>query len=216
MKSHAIKSSYTIIQRNNLDSGVMQTLSPVSVNYNTITKWIQLCRQGHVPRCNPSSSPLPEGFQLIDCKTRKVVKADTMSTTPEYIALSYLWGRSSWFTLSKSNNFSNISKLPQVIEDAISVTLGIGFRFLWVDRYCIPEDSHASKMAQIYSMDAIYSRAQATVIAAVGKDPSVGLPGVGAKRFSQPTAQAQDRTFIWSMSPCSDLIEISLWNSRGW
>jgi hypothetical protein len=213
----ALKSSYTILQPDNADSNIMTTLSPASVNYATVREWLRLCSEEHGPVCTPSSLNLPKGFRLIDCKHRRIVDVDTVSAAPEYIALSYLWGRTSWRASSTQVCTSpGLPNLPKVIEDALSVTLNLGFRYLWVDRYCIPEDSHTMRIAQIYSMDTIYSSAQATIVAAVGSGPSVGLPGVGIERFPQPSAHAQGRTFIWSMTPSRDLVKISPWNTRGW
>lgn len=213
---YALKSSYTIVQPENVESNIMAIVSPVSVNYRMIREWLRVCSQDHGSPCTPTSLHLPEGFRLIDCQDRRVIGVGTMSAAPEYIALSYLWGRPSWRASTQIKSSLDLLNLPQVIEDAVSVTRNLGFRYLWVDRYCIPEDSHALRLAQIYSMDTIYSCAQATIVAAAGSGPSLGLPGVGIKRFTQPTAYAQSRTFIWSMTPCRDLIQISPWNTRGW
>jgi hypothetical protein len=54
--------------------------------------------------------------------------------------------------------------LPKVVEDAMTVALGLQFRNLWVDRYCIPQDNHAVKTSQIEKMDEIYKSAEVTIL----------------------------------------------------
>ncbi|KAH6983776.1 hypothetical protein EDB80DRAFT_591835 [Ilyonectria destructans] len=41
------------------------------------------------------------------------------------------------------------TKTPNVIDDAIKATKGVGFTYLWIDRYCIPQEDKSSKNIQI-------------------------------------------------------------------
>jgi hypothetical protein len=51
---------------------------------------------------------------------------------------------------------SNFPKaMPSTISDAIDVTLKIGLRYLWVDRFCINHDDADDKHKIIQNMDAI-------------------------------------------------------------
>jgi hypothetical protein len=90
----------------------------------------------------------------------------------EYVALSYVWGPA-----PLENNY-----LPcpaeLTIEDSISVTLQMGFGFLSVDRYCIPQ-SDGSTSDQVNRMHLIYRDAEMTIIAVAGDSSSAGLAGVG-------------------------------------
>jgi len=70
-------------------------------------------------------------------------------------------------------------QLPNTIEDAISVTQQLGFRYLWIDRYCINQQDKTHATQQIEQMGSIYRNSEITIIAACGKDPSHGLPGIG-------------------------------------
>ena len=63
-----------------------------------------------------------------------------------YFALSYVWGNMVTFQTLKSNlpdledddSILRIkNKLPQVINDAMSLVSTLGERFLWVDALCI-------------------------------------------------------------------------------
>ncbi|KAL1800053.1 hypothetical protein ACET3X_000395 [Alternaria dauci] len=70
-------------------------------------------------------------------------------------------------------------KLPATIEDSITATLRLGYRYLWVDKYCVHQQDSSDKHIQIQQMDIIYASAQTTLIAAVGED--CALPDRGFK-----------------------------------
>jgi hypothetical protein len=44
--------------------------------------------------------------------------------------------------------------IPEVAEDAIHVTKELGYRYLWIDRYCIPRDEK-KRHVHIQNMDVI-------------------------------------------------------------
>jgi hypothetical protein len=50
----------------------------------------------------------------------------------EFVALSYIWGQS---YASLTDSASVLSDLPCTIEDSISATLSLGYRYRWADRY---------------------------------------------------------------------------------
>ena len=75
--------------------------------------------------------------------------------------------------------------LPLVISDAIEVVKRLGYRYLWIDRYCIPQNDSAVKHIQIKKMDRIYSCSILTIIAAAGDGPEYGLPGVSSRHRTE-------------------------------
>jgi len=58
----------------------------------------------------------------------------------------------------------------------------LGYRYLWVDRYCINQGNEEEKADQCGKMDLIYQNADLTIIAAIGDNPTYGLPGVGLRK----------------------------------
>ncbi|KAF4981493.1 hypothetical protein FDECE_17688 [Fusarium decemcellulare] len=98
----------------------------------------------------------------------------------KYVALSYVWGK-------ESSSPKNTNDFPSVVSDAISVTRDLGCRYLWVDRYCINQESE-HKQHMINQMDRVYSHAFITIIAAAGNDPGYGLPGISRPRPVQGLA----------------------------
>ncbi|KAJ4857180.1 heterokaryon incompatibility protein (HET) domain-containing protein [Trichoderma breve] len=109
-----------------------------------------------------------------------------------YVALSYVWGQP-----QKQREMGDgkqlPAQLPLLIRDAMVITQAMGFRYLWVDRYCIDQNNSTVKHGQIRQMGAIYSNAEVTIIAAAGQDENYGLSG-------DPQAA----------------IKSSKWSTRGW
>lgn len=87
-----------------------------------------------------------------------------------YAALSYCWGGPQR-VITTANNIETFvdqipeSKLPQTIVDAIAVTRGLGLRYLWVDAFCIIQDSKEDMEVQLASMGSIYYNSYITIVA---------------------------------------------------
>jgi hypothetical protein len=86
---------------------------------------------------------------LIDRLERQLCK----EVDKPYVCLSYVWGAKE--TVHESASGVLPETLPLTVSDAITVTLSVGFRFLWCDRYCIPQDDAEAKHDAIHSMDGI-------------------------------------------------------------
>jgi hypothetical protein len=96
-------------------------IEPEAIDYGTLRQIFARCRHEHGDSCSPRSGAQLEGFKVIDCHLRKVIPAPSGC---QYVALSYVWGGH-----SESDGF------PLTIEDSFRVTKGMGYNYLWVDRY---------------------------------------------------------------------------------
>jgi hypothetical protein len=183
-----------------------------NINMDIVREWLEFCRTHH-RKCQIEAQPI-FAMNLIDCNTQNVVPAPPNAT---YVALSYVWGKvqsqhpGGEYGLGCQPNFS------KTIRDAISVTVALGIRYLWVDRYCIAQHNIQEKHNQIRQMDLIYGQAFVTIIAASGSDAEAGLAGVGSttREIFSPirTGKLQIRSTL--VHPHS-LITRSIWASRGW
>ncbi|KAH9234676.1 hypothetical protein K456DRAFT_52872 [Colletotrichum gloeosporioides 23] len=178
------------------------------VDFDLVKTWIQTCNEHH-PQCLKNQNRPTPHIRLIDCVERRIIRAERGS---RYVALSYVWGSAPATATASSN--TELGDLPRTIADAILVTLNLGYRYLWVDRYCIRQDDESDKMEQIQIMDQIYECAVLTIIAAAGTDDNYGLPGVGKERIVQ-TWRKGPLSFAQLKYP-EDEIEGSIWNTRGW
>ena len=146
--------------------------------------WIVRCQVEHGESCKETYLHIhdrPSDLLLIDAE------ADCLTRPRKdvsYIALSYVWG-DAMKTVTLSSNVEQFSQfkglhqiqLPKTISDALEVTKALGYRYLWVDAFCIIQDDNASKDRMIRSMDSVYGNADVTLIAATGGDANAGLAG---------------------------------------
>lgn len=78
-----------------------------------------------------------------------------------YLSLSHCWGDFKFVTTTRNNLSQFESRLPveslsQTMQDALLVTLEMGFNYVWIDSLCIIQDDaedwtkEASRMGEIY------------------------------------------------------------------
>ncbi|KAH7070396.1 heterokaryon incompatibility protein-domain-containing protein, partial [Paraphoma chrysanthemicola] len=145
---------------------------------------------------------------VIDCTSRSLVNLPSGEC---YFALSYVWGADHL----KENETSLPNRLPQTIEDSITVCKALEFRYLWVDRYCIPQNDGRTRAIHIKRMNEIYNNAYVVIIACTGADPHYGLPGVSRDRPSCPCLDIGSSRYL-QMIPSVHDIATSVWSTRAW
>ncbi|CZT13273.1 uncharacterized protein RCO7_05299 [Rhynchosporium graminicola] len=192
----------------------VQILDRVYFNVAITKHWLEFCRSNHFDDCHPTALVGLSSFRVIDCSTR------TITNVPQdcqYIALSYVWGQGQPTDQNDNTGDPSIQSAPKVITDSIEVATLLGFRYIWVDRYCINQSDAEEKHNQIKRMDLIYASAQLTIIAVAGDNPSVGLPGVnGTLRNFQPSCQVGKHRLVSSLITASDSLHGTAWNGRAW
>ena len=168
------------------------------------------------------TNPVGQEFlcQFMDCESRKIV---LQPYSVSYLALSYVWGQvtTAW-PLDRQDGNSTLQKgsLPQSIEDAITVTLRLREKYLWVDRYCIPHNPD-EKHKHIARMNLIYRNAKATLVAinsGVDDSANAGLFGISRPReiVNQLHFKYRTLTVVSTMPGVVYHIEESQWATRGW
>ncbi|KAI1817711.1 heterokaryon incompatibility protein-domain-containing protein [Poronia punctata] len=208
------KGCAVILQDEDRPSMFVPQVVPPLFDARTVTSWLHYCRRHHKLLCGLGSVPI-SGFQVIDCENLSVEEGKP--GTP-YVALSYVWGETPFGTPRHLDGRRLLpTQLSQVILDSIDVTRTLGYRYLWIDKFCIDQDNPSAKHHQIQNMDAVYQNAELTLIAAAGRDETYGLPGVGTKpRSRQPVLRKHGVTVIWSMRDPHQSINSSHWSTRGW
>lgn len=185
--------------------------------------WLEICTRHHrACRCPVNTRLQTPRTRLIDCTARKLINTGTWPFhRPRYAALSYRWGLTSENKMEQDREGRDepkdpLSNLPLTIEDAISVTKGLGLRYLWVDQYCIDQNNSKEKQAQIRKMDRIYQCAEVTIMAAAGDDCHYGLPGV-SKRARQVLDPFICDALTFGLCPAGGPHwQHGAWHERGW
>jgi hypothetical protein len=107
-------------------SSRLDELPAKELDMTAARRWINHCKDQHGYGCKPLSQTRLSALKVIDCKQRAIVP---LLPNCEYVALSYVWG-------SVSNSASErLEDAPATIEDSITVTLALGYHYIWVDRY---------------------------------------------------------------------------------
>jgi len=194
-------------------------LASSSIDLEAAKGWIACCRDSH-PRCSPRQLLAAPHFVLIHCASRKLTEIG--ATAPPYAALSYVWGPApsggSQAAAAGQRTFQ-LDEVEPVVEDAIRVTLGLGYEYLWVDRHCIDQNGDESvKQAQLRNMNRVYANAEVTLVAAAGQDPSAGLPGAhdDRPRKAPLCARVKGHVLVGVPPNPATLVTSSTWATRGW
>ncbi|KAK0668886.1 heterokaryon incompatibility protein-domain-containing protein [Cercophora samala] len=215
------------IEKQNAQKDIIRSrlITPDQIDYSFLRSWFQECEDGSMRYYHKHEI---DNLRVIDCgdvgdgeqEPRLVAFApigNPLSETPEeYVALSYVWGAAPGTLPTLALNSTLPRPLPKVISDAIVVVRSLGCRYLWVDRYCIPQGDNDERERQIHAMGQIYRSAKFTIIAAAGDGPDHGLPGVSTtKRLPHPFIKIQNYTLTLIPQP-DGYIHHTKWATRGW
>lgn len=191
-----------------------------SVKYEALRFWCQKLggpNRGGGGRGSQDDAELPR--RLIDCRERRIVPRP--SDPVDYFALSYVWGAAAQPTAAGEEREAGSlpDRLPATVEDAMTVVLRLGFRYLWVDRYCLDQSDKADLQAQLNNMGGIYRHCFSCIVGAAGEDADYGLPGVSKQRPAHQKyglVKIGDRTLWRSSEYQNRLVSQSAWSTRAW
>ncbi|KAF2867743.1 heterokaryon incompatibility protein-domain-containing protein, partial [Massariosphaeria phaeospora] len=181
-------------------------------DFTQAQRWMSLCDRTHANCRVRAGSRKIVRLTVFDCHNQTLVAHDA---NQPYLALSYVWG-------PQPETKATSGDYPRVIEDAIRATQKLGYRFLWIDRYCINQTNKEEQKAQLQQMDLIYENADLTIVAAAGQNDQYGLPGIGtradtqAKRPPQPAATIGNLQLVSSLPDIELYLSESKWSTRGW
>jgi hypothetical protein len=146
-------------------------------------RWIEKCREEH-PECEAEhSDELPTRvLDLGDCHgpVNLRLHEPTPGEGAKYVALSYCWGKTGNLTTTKatiSDRKRGISwdLLPNSFRDAVTITRGLGMRYLWIDALCIVQDDKSDWEREALKMGQVYENAFLTIATDAAKDPTRGI-----------------------------------------
>ena len=191
---------------------------PVEHDFGLYKKWIWDCSRDHeacgcIDICEMPSRVLEletsddggrSGIKLIETRGRKDI----------YVALSHCWGKTNkpvTTALNYDEYLKSISMetLPPTFQDAVTATRKLGFRYLWIDCFCIIQDSKEDWERECSQMARIFANAAVTIAGpeAANSDagflfprPSSPFPPVDFA-LESPDGTEADTLRIVAMSP---------------
>ncbi|KAL9114143.1 MAG: hypothetical protein Q9227_001915 [Pyrenula ochraceoflavens] len=202
------------------------------MNLNLIASWYRRCRLHHRAFCEEatvSAKYLPPNFRVIDLQEARIVRAPRNCI---YATISYRWGEHEMSTPMPTSKRKDVRidafgrewirlppTIPRTIADAMNLARCLGIRYFWNDSLCIVQDIVEDVTSQTASMDAVYSSAVVTIVAATSPHADFGLPGMSIpRRYRQVSAKVKNYELAVAFPKYHDLDtkEHTIWNTRGW
>ncbi|KAF9464042.1 heterokaryon incompatibility protein-domain-containing protein [Collybia nuda] len=150
-----------------------------STSYDLALKCVNDCARHE--RCpQPKKTTLPT--RVLDCSD--LLRLRLVTTNPlvkdHFGVLSYVWGGPQLHctTMDNFNTYTDLidpKKIPKTIRDTVIVIRKLGLRYLWVDSYCIIQDSDDDKAHELSRMRLNYRNAFITILAAKANAVSEGF-----------------------------------------
>ncbi|KAL0934808.1 heterokaryon incompatibility protein [Colletotrichum truncatum] len=208
--------------------GLPQLLDSASDDQFTLLKsWIKVCDSDHdICRRKYNLDGFSMPTRLIEVgETVRLILSSSIKPS-RYVALSHCWGHleeSQKFCTYQSNieqlkESIDLKRMPQTFMDAITVTRGLGIKYIWIDSLCIIQDDHADWENEARKMEQVYSAAYCTIGASSAKS---SLDGFLAHRPPRSCVQIQtdDMGPLYACQAIDDFhqdVELSELNKRGW
>lgn len=187
-----------------------------------VRQWIAFCDAQHQSHCyhdTEGGASVPY-FCVIDCGVFPPLLVDaSYQRSIEYVTLSYCWGGEPSEGPDEHGRLP--LQLPELIKGVIYVTRNLGYRYLWIDRYCVPQGSteadKTSRQSLIEDMGKIYEECALCIIAAAAARPSDGLQGITRPReVKQESIDFGSLAYLQVMTSIQREVSESVWNTRGW
>ncbi|KAK3947624.1 HET-domain-containing protein [Pseudoneurospora amorphoporcata] len=152
----------------------------------TARSWLESCCQNHA-LCRP----VDPGFSptrliyIHDTASVQLLETKNETTSHPYVAFSHCWGKSETLKLlqddpdkgTKGNieqlcSCIRVQRLPASYREAISVSLALGFRHIWIDSLCIIQNSHDDWAKESATMKDVYANCSLNLCASAAADTS--------------------------------------------
>lgn len=187
-----------------LDDVVPESWNGVTLNsdpkspesFELARKWIAECLSSHDSCKGQRTDTAPTRLLKIarngsDFHVRLVKGSGKNLGRILYAALSYCWGGDQPFKLTRAGMAAaeksmEYSVLPKTIQDAIQVTIGLGYEYLWIDSLCIVQDDERDKAYEIAQMPAVYGGSVVTICATSADSVTRGFLGVRHGVYAEP------------------------------
>ncbi|KAK4580147.1 hypothetical protein LTR86_000350 [Recurvomyces mirabilis] len=145
---------------------------PVDHDFDLYEKWIWDCSKDH-EACE-TIEPLALPSRVLDTGALdggselglRLVESAGMPGL--YVALSHCWGKTKKPVTTSINYKSYLKEipmatLPPTFHDAVTATRKLGFRYLWIDCFCIVQDSKQDWERECSQMARIFANAAVTI-----------------------------------------------------
>ncbi|KAG8672689.1 hypothetical protein FPOAC1_005969 [Fusarium poae] len=134
------------------------------------------CDNSHFACKQAVSRPLPK--RVLDVRDEKVKLCYTADQSGNYCALSYRWGPPEETLRTTDSNINammsgiELSSLPGLLQDAVSLTRQLSVPYLWIDALCIIQGNKQDWETEAPKMGEYYKNAILTIAASLASQVS--------------------------------------------
>ncbi|KAI1326501.1 hypothetical protein F5Y16DRAFT_374969 [Xylariaceae sp. FL0255] len=214
--------------RHDVQLGLPELFKPGSQEqFILLREWIRTCDDVHLnckPRQGSCNDFLPT--RLLEVRPTYLRLVNSANIKPDrYVVLSHCWGdlkdEQKFCTfnnnLEQFQKFLDFESLPQTFRDAVTVTRGIGVRYLWIDSLCIIQDSKEDWENESTKMEKVFSCACCTIAASSAQSILEGFLQPRKPRHFLQLAKADRTIFVCPNIDDFDRdVEKSKLSQRGW
>jgi hypothetical protein len=195
--------------------------------FTLLKEWIKVCDSTHA-KCRRDNAVdiLTMPTRLIEVgETVRLVDSASIKASP-YVALSHCWGPpkdNEKFCTSKRNieQFKAsipVDSLPSTFRDTVTITRGLGIKYIWIDSLCIIQDDDDDWERESGKMERVFSDAYCTIGASSARS---SLEGLLANRPPRDCVQLQTQSAgtLYVCPAIDDFhrhVELGELNRRGW
>ncbi|EFY94205.1 Heterokaryon incompatibility [Metarhizium robertsii ARSEF 23] len=184
-------------------------------------------REKHAGTACMAPVEMVRGLRLVDCTEMRVVAAEEIQARGEtdYLALSYVWAQTELDSSPDAPSDTSASTLgpdgrlpesvPPLFADAIAFTRSLGFRYIWIDRFCLPLPA-GERQKQVDAVGEIFSQSLLTLIVAAEDTSLGGIPGLSTPREEQLCLKTKTGLYATSLVRPDLEVASSKWASRAW
>jgi hypothetical protein len=199
--------------------------------------WLRTCIREHdhgLPRKRSLSEDVPKRLLALGPGTRPEyvqVIDNTPDQVREYVCLSHRWGSQAHVPWQlrreedKMRRLIQVSALSATFQDAIIIARRLGYNYLWIDCFCILQDSGEDFLAQSRQMSYIYAGSVFTIAALKSADSLGGCftrqrNPLGARELHVEEldihVERLNETRLWDLEVDSSGFHASPLHTRAW
>ena len=213
-----------------MDPGQVSLSSGGESCIRQIQSWINTCTNNH-EMCKLYRDKIPwRPTRLLDVHADPITyiqlitsKEAVFEKDEGYLTLSHCWGaKGQPITLLASNLEAlkqgvELSALPKTFQNAVYVTRGLRYRYLWIDSLCIIQDDTRDWQQESMTMADVYRNSSCTIAASAASDSSKGMfYDRSTRNIASPVYKFNDEKYIFlQMNDNNTLLSAPL-NGRAW
>ncbi|KAK3353394.1 hypothetical protein B0T25DRAFT_453920 [Lasiosphaeria hispida] len=165
-----------------------------AISAQLVREWVRSCDTDHQCMSETTVPGLPKRLLSTNYQVEGGVRlCNTAGMDPRirYTALSFCWGNKKHVktTMSNITEFEQgieYNQLDKTFQDAILVTHQLGIQYLWLDMFCIIQDSYEDLFQAVREIGTYFNNAYCVLVASSAPDPTGGLLMPRRQRKSIP------------------------------